>query len=223
MFVLIVGKERIPGSLYKVLRTCGIQHGVCEALDVFNVTVLRDHPDLVLCYKLSSQELRTVRETKEKAYPTLPLFVISQEGSALDRVVALQNGITQYYLQPFSYTRLIYDIGTTEYTTNQTAIKAVGPFHVDPINQAIAYRGTVLFLSKKQYALLNLLLSRHDRVVSRVQIWEAVWGLEQYPLANCIDALVSRVRKQLPQAISCKIEQVYGIGYRLLLGQQLIP
>jgi DNA-binding response OmpR family regulator len=217
MNILIVSEDRVPGSLIKMLDGCGIQSTVCTQLHLLAAAIQRDHPRLLLCYRLGSKELALVRSFKDEQYPHLPLFVISNSASALDRVVALQHGVSQYYLQPFSYTRLVYDLGSVQYTAQQTLIKAIGPFQVDLANQAISYRGATLSLSKKQYALLNLLLSRCNHVVSRVQIWETVWGLEQYPLANCIDALVTRVRQRLPHKESCKIEQVYGIGYRLLL------
>ena len=216
MYIVVVTELRPPASLIKVLAGCGMQSSVCRDVSHLSAHLKRDRPDLILCYQLGPDSLAKVRIIKEEYSAVLPLFVMSETGSALDRVVALQSGITNFYLQPFSYTRLVYDLGSVQYTIQKTNLKSFGPFTIDLANQSVTYRGTMLLLSKKQFCLLNLLLSRCNHVVSRVQIWESVWGLEQYPLANSVDALVCRVRQRIPKNAPCKIEQVYGIGYRFL-------
>ncbi len=216
MNIVVCAEERVPASLKKVLDCCGVISAYCHDHSSLEAVIKRDQPDIVLLYLPSPTALQQARTTV-KSFPLTRLFVISDSSSALERVLALQSGVHNYYMQPFSYTRLVYDIGTVQYQVPPTKLRVSGPFTVDLGNQTILYRDTHLPLSKKQYRLMSLFLSRSNQVVSRVQIWESVWGLDQYPLTNSVDALVSRLRYRLPKATTCAIERVYGIGYRLLL------
>lgn len=215
MNIVVFGEGRVPASLQKVLEGCGIVSAYCHDISLLAAVLQRDQPDILLLYIPSPSILPKVRIIL-KSSPTR-LFVISDSSSALERVQALQSGVHNYYIQPFSYTRLVYDIGTVLYQVPSLKLQMAGPFSVDLGNHTISYIGTILPLSKKQYALLNLFLSRCNQVISRVQIWESVWGLDQYPLTNSVDSLVSRLRQRIPRTASCGIERVYGIGYRFLI------
>ena len=150
-----------------------------------------------------------------RKFADLATFVVTPHERILDRVLALQSGIRNYYIRPFPLTQLIHDLGQVGYQVPlRQMAKEIGPFSVDAASGLVQYRGELLVLSPKQARLLIFLLENAPRPVSRLQIWEAVWGIESYPLTNSVDSLVRRLRQRLPREVAAMVRRHYGVGYR---------
>lgn len=205
-------------SVVTLLEQSGFHVTLCTNPALITYLIERDQPTVILAYKASPALLGVLHPLAER----FPLFAVLAIVSVLDRVRLQQLGWRGVYLEPLRYTRLIYDLATAgcEYSPTFTRY---GRFLVDSGSQVIRYGGKELSLTKKQFILLRYLLSRVNQVVSRIQIWENVWGLEDLPQSNCIDSLISRLRASLPPEAACCIEQIYGIGYRFRLTFQPEP
>lgn len=212
MIVAIYSQEPLARSLRNVLETCGMHVVSIDKVHQVPALIKRDRPDVLVCYRVAPQDIRLVRELLKPVTTSLPIFTVYSRASAIDRLNTLRSGIRRVYLEPFPITRLVHDIGALAYEVPDSEELRVGKFSLDSSSVSAHYAGQPLRLTKKQFSLLTLLLERPNRVVTKVQIWERVWGLEDYPRTNCVEALISRLRRVLP--VGEKIEQVYGVGYR---------
>lgn len=144
-------------------------------------------------------------------------MVITRRQSAYERAKALELGVDRYYIEPYSYSKLVSDITVHEYRKHlkdRTSLKTES-FEVDVLARTVFLDGQPLPLTRTEFELLALLIRKRGTVLSRVQIWEAVWGNREYPLANTIDVHMNRLRRKLEGKGCTLIRTVHGIGYRL--------
>ena len=219
VFCAINVGERETQAVLAVLQQVGMQVHVASSLELLTGYVERDDPDAILVLTLEpTKELLQVVADLRKRFDRLATFVVTPHERILDRVLALRSGVQHYYIQPFPMTKLVYDLGQVGYQVPLRKTRlAYGPFCVDTGNQSIYFEKELLQLSKKQFLLLSYLLRNTGRPVSRLQIWEAVWGLDSYPLTNSVDALIARLRRRLPARAANCIRRNFGIGYQLVL------
>ena len=76
----------------------------------------------------------------------------------------------------------------------------------------------MLDLTPKEYDLLKLLVSSPDRVFTREQLLDLIWGMEYYGGTRTVDIHIQRLRKKLGEGYSEIIQTVHGIGYKALGG-----
>jgi two-component system OmpR family response regulator len=79
----------------------------------------------------------------------------------------------------------------------------------------VYFQGALMGLTRTEFDLLALLIRRRGTVLSRVQIWEEIWGYRDYGLANTIDVHIARLRRKLPKEFQSLIITIYGVGYRM--------
>lgn len=91
---------------------------------------------------------------------------------------------------------------------------AAGPVLLSVRERTVWWEGVEVQLTPRQFALVQLLVTHPGRVFSRVEMWEACWGLSDYPQSNAIDAHVRRIRRKLPAGLARSIRTAYGVGYR---------
>lgn len=206
-------KDAGARKLVTVFETCGIH--VVHSAEIHQVPALlkRDRPDALLCYRVLPTDIRLVRELLKPIGLTTPLFAVYSRASAVDRINTLRLGAKRVYIEPFPVSRLVQDVGLLSYEIPEVESIRIGHFSLDVAAVSAMYKDSPLSLTKKQFRALTLFLERANTVVTKVQLWERVWGLEEYPKSNCVEALVSRLRASLPKEVI--IEQVYGVGYRM--------
>ena len=145
----------------------------------------------------------------------IPTFVITKRQSGLERVQALQQGVKNYFIEPFSYTQVVRDAVEVVYGLERLPeTHTFNDVTIDYLARTVVIKDLELFLSRTQFLLLSLFVKHPRQVFSRVQIWEHVWGYAEYPLTNTIDAHIRRLRRRLPSEVASRIEAVHGVGYR---------
>ena len=147
---------------------------------------------------------------------TSAFVVLTPYQSGLARGKTLELGVDLYYLEPCSYVQLLADIiahearrGLRQRPTYQTRY-----FELDVLSRTARLNGSTLPLTRIQFDILSYLVRSRGSVVSRLQIWEEVWGHDEYPAGNTVDVHVFRLRRQLGES-SELIRAVQGIGYRM--------
>lgn len=215
---------QLPGSLDsmgRMLMSCGMH---CQRVDSepdLMASLRRDPPDIVISHwHTGLPQLETLNKKIKVNNARCKLIVITPRQSGLERGLALHAGIDRYYIEPFSYSRLVYDMGLLQDASQDHVPASVGLFQVNPATQSAWYGSDPLILTRKQFCLLVLLLRHPGQVCSRTQIWETVWGYEDYPSTNCVDALVYRLRKRLPRDAARRLVFVRDIGYRISVDEE---
>ena len=183
--------------------------------------LLADHrPNLALIDwmlpDISGLELtRTLKRDKE--YEDLAIIMLTARAEERDKVSGLEGGADDYITKPFSPRELIARIqavlrraGTS---TNETI--SAGVLELDTAGHRIVSGGNEIKLGPTEYRLLHFLATHPERVYSRTQLLDRVWGANVYVEERTVDVHVRRLRKALTDSEADNyIQTVRGAGYR---------
>ena len=173
-------------------------------------------PDLVLMDWMlpGTSGIALTRRWKEApATRELPVIMVTARGEEADKVRALETGADDYVTKPFSPRELAARIRAVLRRAGRGAAPA-GPLRVDPARRrAETAAGAPIRLGRREFDLLAFLVSRPERVYTRDQLLDAVWGgvpVEQ----RTVDVHVRRLRRALePHGLAACIRTVRGVGY----------
>lgn len=152
---------------------------------------------------------------KESAF-----IIVTARGSTDDKITGLDLGADDYLSKPFSLlelqARMQAILRRKHGLKNNTIV--INGFVLDIQNRTVSYENNPINLTKKEFDILHYMALHKNRVITRVQLTEHIWGdvLEEDYESNYIDVHIKNLRKKLAvQHNSDFIETVRGIGYRL--------
>lgn len=183
-------------------------------------------PDLVLLdWMLPDQPgIELARELRrQEASRDLPIIMLTARGQEGDRLYGFDAGVDDYVTKPFSPRELLARIrallrraGTDSAQTTEAALEIDG-LRLEPGNFRVSSHGRPVKLGPTEYRLLQQLMQHPDRVRSRAQLLDAVWGNESVIEERTVDVHIRRLRLALqPFGHHRLIETVRGGGYRML-------
>ncbi|MBE9046864.1 response regulator [Pleurocapsales cyanobacterium LEGE 10410] len=148
-----------------------------------------------------------------------PVMLLTAQNSNNKKVVGLDAGADDYVVKPFEITELLARIRVLLRRKNSllSPILQWGKLKLNSSTHVVTYNEKNLNLTPKEYRLLELFLHNGDRVLTRENILDRLWDVEEAPSENTICAHIKVLRRKLKQAgANCDpIETVYGVGYRL--------
>jgi two-component system phosphate regulon response regulator PhoB len=221
--ILVVEDEIAIAELIAInLRHAG--HDVSIAVDAEQASGEVDAvlPDLVvLDWMLPGQSgLALARRWRADARTQgLPLIMLTARGEETDKVAGLDAGADDYLTKPFSTQELMARIRAVLRRKAPEALEeavAVGHLKVDPATRRVIARDQELRLGPTEFKLLHFLVTHPERVHSRKQLLDRVWGDHVFIEERTVDVHVKRLRDALASAhCASMIETVRGVGYRL--------
>lgn len=146
----------------------------------------------------------------------LPVLILTAMDGVQDRVRGLDLGADDYLAKPFALTELEARVRalTRRGHAGSAALMRHGDLTYDQVGKVAAIRGAILDLSAREMALLEILLLRAGRMVSKEQLVDHVCGWGEEISTNAIEVYVHRLRRKL-EAGAIKIVTVRGLGYRI--------
>ena len=152
-----------------------------------------------------------------------PIVVVSARGTEHDRVHALEIGADDYLVKPFSMKELVARVrvaarrGTRPQAPERGAPITIQELTIDPDNVEAYINGKSLALTPTEFRLLYALALDRERVVSRDELLQKVWGRRQTYRDRTVDVFVRRLRDKLGAANPHHtfIQTRYGVGYKL--------
>ncbi|MDP8959680.1 MAG: response regulator transcription factor, partial [Actinomycetota bacterium] len=179
-------------------------------------------PDLVLLDLMLPQVngLDVLRRIRQES--AVPVIVVSAKNAEADVVAALELGADDYLTKPYSVRELVARIRATvrraAATSDEPEVLAVGEVVLDLGRHELRVEGRAEVLPRKELALLQALMERPERVVSRDQLIDRVWGFDYVGDTRTLDQHVRRLRRRL-EAVpgGPRIETLRGVGYRFTL------
>jgi two-component system phosphate regulon response regulator PhoB len=221
--ILVVEDEpAIQELIAYACRTNGLEVRRAESVQAAKEGVARELPDLVLLDwmlpdKPGIELLRELRGSERTK--ALPVIMLTAKGSETDRVAGLDAGADDYVVKPFSPRELVSRIrAVLRRRAPELAgeVLSYGPLKLDAARHEILANDQPVSMGLTEFKLLAYFLAHPDRVFTRAQLLDAVWGDHVFIEERTVDVHMLRLRKALaPAGVQHMIQTIRGLGYRL--------
>ncbi|HET6586405.1 MAG TPA: phosphate regulon transcriptional regulator PhoB [Oleiagrimonas sp.] len=178
-------------------------------------------PDLILLDwmlpGMSGLELAR-RLTREKLTHEVPIIMLTARGEEADRVNGLEAGVDDYVVKPFSTRELVARIKAVLRRSrgdDGNGVLEVGGLRLDSAAHRVHAGDDRVVLGPTEYRLLHFFMTHPERVYSRSQLLDQVWGGSVYVEERTVDVHIRRLRQALePWQLDTLLQTVRGAGYR---------
>jgi DNA-binding response OmpR family regulator len=218
--ILVVEDER---RMAEVLEAGLEEENYCVSLAHDGIVALQmteqTQFDLILLdVMLPGVDGREVARRMRQAQMTTPILMLTARNTTADIVLGLESGADDYLAKPFSFEELVARLrALTRRSLNRPPLKLkVADLMLD-LAERRTYRGTrEIFLTPREFRLVEYLMRNYGRVASRRSILDAVWGPEEIVEENTLDAFVHLVRRKVDEGEPTKlIHTLRGFGYSI--------
>ena len=156
----------------------------------------------------------------------LPILILTAKGEEADRVVGLELGADDYVTKPFSPRELVARVKALLRRAEPGAPAEkpleIGALRIDPAAYRVTRAGKPVPMSTLEFRLLYFLAARPNRVFTRDQLLDAVWGTDRFVTPRSVDVYIRRLREKIEADPENPIhlKTVRGAGYLFELGDQ---
>ena len=176
-----------------------------------------EHFDLVvLDVMLPSLDGFTILRRMRGAGSTTPVLLLTARSTIDDRVSGLGLGADDYLVKPFDYRELEARVQALlrRQSGHANDVVRIGGLVVDRSSRLAELDGKALALSRREFALLEILASRPQRVFSKEDLLSQLFSYDKEPTPNAVEQYVTRLRRKLAQS-SVEIRTARGMGYQI--------
>ena len=206
-------------EVYALLST-GFEARGFEDGKVFWEALQSEQPDLVILDVMlpgmDGVELLRAMKTSEE-FRDIPVIMATARGGEYDKVQSLDLGADDYLVKPFGNMEMVSRVKAVlrrcQPKQQQTILK-VGGLELNLESHSVKADGQRISLTYKEFELLRLLMSHANKVYSRDQLYEAVWGMDFVGETRTVDMHIRTLRQKLGTYGSL-IETVRNVGYLL--------
>lgn len=179
-------------------------------------------PDLILLDLMlpgmdGYQVCAEIRKTNK-----VPIIMLTAKGETFDKVLGLELGADDYIVKPFDPKELVARIKAVlrRYTIKAEIDEEDGQvlrfpdLEINLSNYTVTYHGHSLDFPPKEFELLSFLAQHPNRVFTREQLLDRIWGYEYVGDTRTVDVHVKRIREKMNQADEWGIRTVWSVGYK---------
>ncbi len=164
---------------------------------------------------------RRVRTTSE-----LPIIMLSAKGETFDKVLGLQLGADDYIEKPFDSKEMVARVKAVlrRSASKSPEVKDTLDSDIDAVaypdllinltNYSVTYKGSTIDMPPKELELLYFLASSPNRVFTREQLLDRIWGYEYSGDTRTVDVHIKRIREKIGEGDSWRISTIWGKGYK---------
>jgi two-component system phosphate regulon response regulator PhoB len=159
----------------------------------------------------------TKRLKSDEATQEIPIIMLTAKAEEDNKIKGFESGADDYITKPFSTRELLARIKAVLRRSQGEASEnlVIGQLTLDPKSHRVTATDVVIDLGPTEYRLLKFFMSHQDRVYSRNQVLDQVWGSGVYVEDRTVDVHIRRLRKALePHGLDAIIQTVRGAGYR---------
>ena len=179
-----------------------------------------ERPDLALIDwmlpDMSGLELTRMLK-RDSSNEDLGIIMLTAKAEEFDKIAGLEGGADDYVTKPFSPRELVARINAVLRRSNSSDNEVIseGVLELDAAGHRVSASGKEVRVGPTEYRLLSFLMTHSDRVYSRTQLLDCVWGANVYVEERTVDVHVRRLRKALADTGADRyIQTVRGAGYR---------
>lgn len=152
-----------------------------------------------------------------------PIIMLSAKGEVFDKVLGLELGADDYMEKPFDSKELVarvkavlrrYKTAAPAEASTDEKIVRYPDLTINLTNYSVTYMGTNIDMPPKELELLYFLASTPNRVFTREQLLDNIWGYEYIGDTRTVDVHIKRIREKLSDNENWRIATIWGIGYK---------
>ena len=153
---------------------------------------------------------------------TMPILLITALGGIMNKKQGFRVGTDDYMVKPIDVNEMIWRIDALLRRSKIDAetILNIGNTTLNQDSLTITYNNTTTELPQKEFQLLFKLLSSMNKIYTRRQIFDDIWGMESDTDLHTLDVHISRLRSRLKDNNDFKITTVRGLGYKAVLNHE---
>lgn len=193
------------------------------------IAAARQHvPDLIILDLMlpdvdGLDVFRTLKRDSKTA--SIPILMLTAKAEEVDRIVGLELGADDYVTKPFSPRELVLRVKailrrSSPATETEGAIIRFGPIRLNPERFEVSVEDRPVILTSTEFRLLQELVTKRGKVLTRRHLLENVWGYVQNVTDRTVDTHIKRLRQKIGPLAAAYIETVRGVGYRFLDSEQ---
>ncbi|QAY80373.1 response regulator transcription factor [Sphingosinicella sp. BN140058] len=222
MRVLLIEDEAVVAKSVDAMLTAAGFNVYCTDLGEEGIDLARlyDYDAVLLDLNLADMHGLKVLQKMRLEKVMTPVIVVSGEADVATKVRALSAGADDFVAKPFHREELVARISAVARRSKghcQSAIR-VGKLSVDIERKLVSIDGAAIFLTGKEYQIMELLALRNGAAVTKEMFLNHLYGgIDEEPEVKIIDVFVCKLRKKLTMAAGGVdyIETIWGRGYRL--------
>lgn len=206
------------GSLYTTVCACD---GV-EALELIHKGGIDMVVADIMMPRMNGYEL--LKTIREEGY-TMPYLMLTAKASLDDKQQGFTLGTDDYMTKPFSSDELLWRVGAILRRANIAQSKKIeiGCVTVDSEKYAVYTDKEYIEFPKKEFDLLFKLLSYPDRIFTKEQLLDSIWGIDAESGEETVKTHISRIRNRLRGINEFNIITIKGLGYKANISKEVIP
>ncbi len=157
------------------------------------------------------------RELRNSGVKT-PILIMSVHGEVDTKVTFLDSGADDFIAKPFSVVELVARLKALmrrPYNINDSII-TIDDVTIDSETQTVSKNGRQVYMTRKEFMILEHISKKPGKVVSRTDIMDHVWQKDFDPFSNSIETHIGNIRRKIDTGRCKKIETVPGRGYRIV-------
>lgn len=182
--------------------------------------IVDQRPDMILLDwmlpETSGIELAR-RLKREESTADIPIIMITAKTEEDNKVQGLEVGADDYITKPFSPRELVARLKAVLRRTTPQGVESViniDGLELDPVCHRVTSNNNELSMGPTEYKLLQFFMTHQDRVYTRAQLLDLVWGGNVYVEERTVDVHIRRLRKALGETHDYLVQTVRGTGYR---------
>jgi DNA-binding response OmpR family regulator len=215
--LLIEDEKKIAQFVTKALTEAG--HEVTSILrgdEGLTAATTQPHDFIILDLALPGVDgIEILRAVRQKSIST-PVLILTARGTKEDRIYGLDEGADDYLPKPFAMEELLARVNALVRRSGgqRSPILRIADLILNETTREVERNGTKLYLSVREYGLLNFLMHNPGRTFTRTELCEHVWKSALDDETNAVDVYIQRLRSKVDEDFPVKlIHTVRGVGY----------
>jgi DNA-binding response OmpR family regulator len=226
MKILIVEDEKnIANSLKKGFADEDFQVDLAyDGETGYDLAAVNDYDSIVLDLMLPKMNGEDICKNLRKENNLTPIIILTARGTVQERVLGLEIGADDYLVKPFSFAELLARTRALIRRSNEKApVLSVDTLELNPNTHIVTRSGKEIFLTGKEYTLLEYIMNHANQILTRDQIIDHVWDYSYDNIGNIVDVFINRLRNKLETPFKKEkklIHTIRNVGYRFGIMQK---
>ena len=190
-----------------------------DGLDGYRLASENTYDVIVLDLMLPRLDgIEVCRRLREEARKSTPVLMLTARDTLDEKLTGLESGADDYLTKPFDMRELVLRLRALNRrrAVHRPPVLKVADLQLDPFRREVYRAGRYVPLTRKQFAVLEVLMSAGGGVVSSEELLERAWDENTDPFTNAVRITVSALRKRLGEPVL--IATVPGVGYQIEAG-----